>query len=231
MSIDLIQCCIFRFLKVFKVNYVVEEEHALAGPGKTAPWMTFNGCNYGDSQACINILAEKLNIDPYPGMSEGEIATSKAFQAIIEDRLIPMMALERFNFFNHDDFNDINPSFVPRPARILRNLIWRAFAKKLKKANPRYANMSNEKTAEATCEIWQNFANLLGNNKYFFGNDQITLLDIIVFGYTTQILYMQPVGSKIRFKAETIEKMVEHNRNVKKVAFPDWDDLLASKPK
>lgn len=213
---------------MFKVDYVVEEEFALNGPGKTAPWMTFNGVNYGDSQASINLLADKLNIDPYQGMTDAEIATSKAFQAIVEDRLIPMMAIERFGHFNHDDFLDINPSFVPRPAWLLRNFIWKSFGNKLKKANPRFANMSNEKMADLTCEIWQNFANLLGNNKYFFGNDHITLLDCIVFGYTTQVLYMQPAGrSKIRFKAETVEKLVEHNRAVRKAAFPDWDDLLA----
>ena len=37
------------------IEYVHEEEHALKGPSKTAPWMTFNKENYPDSQKCIDL--------------------------------------------------------------------------------------------------------------------------------------------------------------------------------
>ena len=40
----------FRFLRVHKINYIVEEDNALNGPTKQAPWITFNGVNHGDSQ-------------------------------------------------------------------------------------------------------------------------------------------------------------------------------------
>ena len=40
----------FRFLRAHKINYIVEEDNALNGPTKQAPWMTFNGVNHGDSQ-------------------------------------------------------------------------------------------------------------------------------------------------------------------------------------
>ena len=94
----------FRFLRVYKVNYIVEENHALKGPTKLAPWITFNGVNTGDSHACIKILADKFKINYYPGMSEAEISVSEAFRTVLEDRLVPMMALERFAYFKWDDF-------------------------------------------------------------------------------------------------------------------------------
>ena len=52
----------------------MEEDHALKGPTKQAPWITFNAVNSGDSQACIEILAEKFNIDINPGMSDDDKA-------------------------------------------------------------------------------------------------------------------------------------------------------------
>ena len=87
----------------------MEEDHALKGPTKQAPWITFNAVNSGDSQACIEILAEKFNIDINPGMSDDDKAVYEAFRALIEDRLIPMMALERF-YFLKVSYKDQNPS-------------------------------------------------------------------------------------------------------------------------
>ena len=48
------------------------------------------------SQGCIDLLAEKFNVDVNPGMSDEDKAVYESFRALIEDRLIPMMALERF---------------------------------------------------------------------------------------------------------------------------------------
>ena len=44
----------------------------------------------------IELLAEKFKIDINPGLSEDDKAVYEAFRALIEDRLVPMMALERF---------------------------------------------------------------------------------------------------------------------------------------
>jgi hypothetical protein len=41
-------------------------------------------------------LAEKFNVDVHPGMTDEDKGVYEAFRAILEDRLIPMMALERF---------------------------------------------------------------------------------------------------------------------------------------
>ena len=41
-------------------------------------------------------MAEKFNVDVNPGMSDEDKAVYESFRALLEDRLIPMMALERF---------------------------------------------------------------------------------------------------------------------------------------
>ena len=41
-------------------------------------------------------MAEKFNVDYNPGLSDDDKAVYEAFRAVIEDRLIPMLALERF---------------------------------------------------------------------------------------------------------------------------------------
>ena len=54
----------------------------------------------------------------------------------------------------------------------------------------------------------------------------MTLLDIIVFGYTTQVYHMSPDNSKIKQNYDTLENVVQHNKTVKEIVFPDWDELL-----
>ena len=65
----------------------------------------------------------------------------------------------------------------------------------------------------------------LGSKRFFFG-DQMTLLDIIVFGFTTQVYYMSPDASKIKQNYETLQNMVDHCKTVKEVVYPDWEALL-----
>ena len=52
----------------------------------------------------MKILADKFNINFNAGLSEAEESVSNVFRALIEDRLIPMLALERFAFFKWDDY-------------------------------------------------------------------------------------------------------------------------------
>ena len=52
----------------------------------------------------MKILADKFNINFNAGLSEAEVSVYEAFRALIEDRLIPMLALERFAFFKWDDY-------------------------------------------------------------------------------------------------------------------------------
>ena len=54
----------------------------------------------------------------------------------------------------------------------------------------------------------------------------MTLLDIIVHGFTTQVYYMSPDSSKIKQNYETLQNMVDHCKTVKEVVYPDWEDLL-----
>ncbi len=212
---------------MFKVNYIVEEDHPLAGPTKKAPWMTFNGENIGDSQVCIEKVADKFGLDIYQGLSANiDRAVSKAFQAMIEDRMIPMMAIERFGFFKWDDFKDINPSIFPKPMRFMSNFIWKTMGKGLRKANPGFAGLTHEQLAEKSKEYLECLSKFLGNNKFFFGNDCPSLLDTIVFGYTNQLFYMSPESSKIRLKAESFDNLVAHHKNIKETYFADWNELL-----
>ena len=54
----------------------------------------------------------------------------------------------------------------------------------------------------------------------------MTLLDIIVHGFTTQVYYMSPDCSKIKQGYETLQNMRQHCNTVKEIVYPDWEDLL-----
>jgi glutathione S-transferase len=71
----------------------------------------------------------------------------------------------------------------------------------------------------------KSLSQFLGSKKFFFG-DQMTLLDIIVHGFTTQVYYMSPDCSKIKQGYETLQNMRQHCNTVKEIVYPDWEDLL-----
>jgi len=213
------------FLRVHKINYIVEEDNALNGPTKQAPWITFNGVNHGDSQGCIDLLAEKFNVDVNPGMSDEDKAVYESFRALIEDRLIPMMALERFFWLKCDDFKELTPPIFPSMIpSFMHNFVWNHIGKGTKKTSP-FGKLTHEELASKSLKVMKSLSQFLGSKRFFFG-DQMTLLDIIVHGFTTQVYYMSPDSSKIKQNYETLQNMVDHCKTVKEVVYPDWEDLL-----
>ena len=185
--------------------------------------MTFNGQNIGDSQVCIDLIADKFNLNIYPE-NESDKAISKAFQSMIEDRSINFLALERFAFSKFEEFQDLNSNIFPKFVRFMGGFIWGRIGKGMRKVSP-FGKLSKEKLADKSFEILNSLSKFLDNKKFFFG-DTMTLLDIVVFSYLTQIYFMSPDSSLIKKQAETIENLKEHHSMIKEMVYPDWDDLL-----
>ena len=106
----------------------------------------------------------------------------------------------------------------------MSNFVWKQIGKGTKKTSP-FGSLTHEQLANKSLNVMKSLSQYLGSKKYFFG-DQMTLLDIIVFGFTTQVFHMSPDCSKIKQNYETLENIVQHNKTVKETVFPDWDDLL-----
>jgi len=174
------------FLRVYKIDFIVEEGHALKGPTKQAPWITFNGENIGDSHVCIKLLADKFKINYNPGLTEAEESVSESFRAIIEDRLIPMVALDRFFWHKWDDYKDITPNLFPPMLQFATNFLWNHVGKGLKSKSP-FGTLTPEQLANRSYSTLKLLSQYLGTKKFFFG-DTMSILDMIVFGYTTELL-------------------------------------------
>ena len=209
----------FRFLKLNNIEYVHEEEHALKGLSKTAPWMTFNKENYPDSQKCIDLLASKFEIDLFKGMSEEDKAISNSFKIMIEDRLIPCLDIERFYWKKWDDYKDLIPPFTPPALNFLSSTLWNMLGKGSKKKWGVGA-LPKEKLEEATSGYLDTLSKFLGTKKFMFG-DEITLIDIIIFGVLTLFYYCTPEGSKMKEIAESFANLKEHNQRMKEKIWPD----------
>lgn len=211
-------------MRLNKLKYIVEEDHALAGPTNLAPWITLNGKNIGDSQAIVELLAEQFNIELYKGMTEEEKVISKLFKSLIEEKLIPCLANERFRIFKWDNFKDITQHLFPPMLRPFTGLLWHVQGKKIGKQTG-LGKLNKDQLAQKSHENLLLLSKYLGNKKFFFG-ENLTLLDIIVFGYTTQVLHMQPYSSLIKIRMECVENIVNHNKMMKELAFPDWNSIL-----
>ena len=104
------------------------------------------------------------------------------------------------------------------------NLIWGHIGSGTKKNSP-FGKLTDEQLATRAYNNLKNLSQYLGDKQFFFG-DNMTLLDIIVFGYITQLFCNTPDASKMKKKAESLENIVQHHQTMKKAVYPDWDDLL-----
>ncbi len=72
------------FLRVAAIEYKIDTTQPMGPKGK-APWITFNGTDYNDSQHCIELLMEKLedkNIDKE--LSANQAAQARAVRIMFE---------------------------------------------------------------------------------------------------------------------------------------------------
>ena len=106
----------------------------------------------------------------------------------------------------------------------MHNFIWNHIGKGTKKTSP-FGTLTHEELASKSLKVMKSLSQFLGSKRFFFG-DQMTLLDIIVFGFTTQVYYMSPDSSKIKQHYDTLQNMKQHCNTVKEVVYPDWEALL-----
>ena len=85
------------FLRMHDIKYVVDYEEPMSPKGKT-PWITINGKNIADTQLCIEYLSKKFDIDPFPGLTEKEIAISRGLRFMIEQDLYREFHLKFWDF-------------------------------------------------------------------------------------------------------------------------------------
>lgn len=57
------------------------------GPKGKTPWITFNGRKIGDSQLCMEILAEYFDKDLSSHLSEEERAVGRSMRIMVEEHL------------------------------------------------------------------------------------------------------------------------------------------------
>ena len=136
-----------------------------------------------------------------------------------------MIALERFAFLKWDDFKDITQPLFPSWMMFASNFIWGQIGKGTKKASP-YKTLSQENLGKKCLDTMKPLSDWLGTKRYFFGEENLTILDIIVFGMTTQVFQMSPDKSEVKKNVQTLGNLVQHNKTIKEVIFSDWDDLL-----
>ena len=152
-------------------------------------------------------------------MSEQDKAISNSFKIMIEDRLIPCLDVERFYWKKWDDYKDLIPPLTPPKLNFLMSTLWNMLGKGTKK-RWNVGSLTKEKLEGATEQYLETLSKFLDSKKFMFG-DEITLLDIILFGVTTLFYYCTPENSKMKEIAESFENLKNHNTRMKEEIFPD----------
>jgi hypothetical protein len=79
-----------------KFKYMQNDFEQPMGPKGKTPWITLNGKKIGDSQLCLELLAETFHKDFSGRLSVEEKAVARAFQIMAEDHLYWVMLVWRW---------------------------------------------------------------------------------------------------------------------------------------
>ena len=106
------------YLRMHQIKYVVDYEEPMSPKGKT-PWITINGKSIADTQLCIEYLSKKFELNPFPGLTENEVAIPRGLRFMVEQDLYWVFAYDRWVHKKGQDVRQyIGPFFPNFPPKI-----------------------------------------------------------------------------------------------------------------
>ena len=139
--------------------------------------------------------------------------------SMIELKMGSERNIDRFYWKKWKDYENLIPPFTPPKLNFLSSTLWGMLGKGTKKRWG-VGNLSHDKLEEATQELLGTLSTFLGDKKYMFG-DNITLIDIILFGVLTLFYYCTPESSKMFEIANSFENLKNHHSSLKEDIYPD----------
>lgn len=186
------------------------------------PFVELNGEQIADSNIIIQTLQKKFDRQD-EGLSAEEQSITRAVAMMIENQTVMSYFYYRYvedavKFLATWEF--IRPMF--------RFVISRSFPKEFRKRalNHGIGKHDVEDIYKFGIEDFQAVSNLLGDKKYFFG-DNMTTLDCYLFGHLCQVLYIPVNYPHTAYIRKNCQNLVEYTSRIKNEFWPDWDTVCA----
>ena len=197
-----------NYVNNFELKFTQNDFKDPMGPKGKTPWITLNGKKMGDSQLCLELLAETFHKDFSGHLSAEEKAVARAFQIMAEDHLYWVMLVWRW-IYNGGSSLPLIQSDLHFAVRYLRPVVVnRVKSQVIAQGIGRH---SQTEVMEMGLKDLRAISNFLGNllqhsllmlktliiiiysgTKSFLMGDQPIEADCAIFGMLAQILWNSP---------------------------------------
>lgn len=197
-----------NYVNNFELKFTQNDFKDPMGPKGKTPWITLNGKKMGDSQLCLELLAETFHKDISGHLSVEEKAVARAFQIMAEDHLYWVMLVWRW-IYNGGSSLPLIQSDLHFAVRYLRPVVVnRVKSQVIAQGIGRH---SQTEVMEMGLKDLRAISNFLGNllqhsllmlktfiiiiysgTKSFLMGDQPIEADCAIFGMLAQILWNSP---------------------------------------
>eukprot|EP01118_Nematostelium_gracile_P008350 TRINITY_DN2767_c0_g1_i2.p1 TRINITY_DN2767_c0_g1~~TRINITY_DN2767_c0_g1_i2.p1 ORF type:complete len:284 (+),score=56.54 TRINITY_DN2767_c0_g1_i2:108-959(+) len=203
------------FLKYSKLDYEeVAGFHIGKSPRQKLPAIELNGKVYTDSAVIIEHLCNHFNVQIDDNLSEEQKAISNAFVRLLENHFVFAAVYDRWHY--EPGWKQFSAEILPNA--IIRNIIGPFIRARVKRdlwghGVSRHCIQNIRKFAD---DDLQSVSTMLGNKKYFFGND-IHLIDIVLYGVIGAFFYESKTIVPLFEIVKRYPNIVSHYERMKQV--------------
>lgn len=178
------------FLIVNKLDYKIRSftGNPKSTPTGKLPYIEYKDKKIPDSTEIIKLLSEELKIDMESTLSLEQKSQSFAIRKMLEEYLYWILIYSRW--IDEDNWPQTKKVYFGHLPPLINSIIPAMVRKDVKKASF-YHGMGRHPKAkiyDMGKECFTQLSNQLGDKKFFFG-DTISLLDITVFGFLSNIVF------------------------------------------
>ncbi|XP_066966537.1 failed axon connections homolog isoform X1 [Macrobrachium rosenbergii] len=210
------------FLRVAKIEYVVDKDNPYGPKKGKCPWVTLNGEDVEDSQVIVQYLTEKFKVEVDSHLDTRDIARLEAVRVMADEHVFWCVITWRYwldncrTFLTTQNFsrflNFIFPFFMTRAIR--EKAVWHGIG----------CHTPDEifNISKRACHT---LSTILGDDP-FFGGDRPCTADCSVFGQLSQFMWNVPGSHYEALVKETYPSLGAYCNRMKDTLYPDWDKLL-----
>ena len=213
------------FLRINDIDYSLGgsdiKSNLEKAPKKKMPFIEFdNGELLGDSNFIIERLCADNGIDMDASLTTEQKAQSYAFRRMLDEGLYFVMLYSRW--IDAAGWNVMKPLFFGDIPAILRSFISNKIRKEV--INQAYeqgvGRHSPDEIYDMGVKDMKALSDLLGDNKYFFGSDKPTRLDIWVHAYVIEVI-QSPIENKLKENTLKLDSICAHAKHMQELIYTD----------
>jgi len=208
------------FLRMMKINYVIEEKHPLGPKGKV-PWITYKGQDYSDSQLIIEMLIKQQNQDPDADLTDEQKGLGLVMRVLLEEHVY--WGIVHWRWVEDRGCSVSQLLGIPNIVRLI--LYHMKIGPKVKK-QLYYQGMGRHSVEDIhhfSRKGLKALSSLLGEKAFLLGEEP-HVDDCAVFALLGELLYGLPGCPMVTYVKEELPNLEAYTERMKQKFWPDWEN-------